>query len=256
MSGGVYGSSYAALYDSMYADKDYRAEAEFIDGLLRSEADRAGRLLDVACGTGRHAAELACKGYSVSGCDQSGDMIRIASERTRRLGLECDFFVARAESLTVPEPYAFTTCLFDSIGYAVTTDGVLSALRAIRSATQRGGLFVCEFWHAATMLRSFEPTRVRRIELPDAEMTRISRTRLDVARSIARVDYEVLLVRDGRLERFGETHENRFFGIPEFRHYLESSGFEPLRLFNGFSESGAIDAAWHVVVLSRAAGGG
>ncbi|MGH9810959.1 MAG: hypothetical protein ACRD9W_27565, partial [Terriglobia bacterium] len=51
-------SEYAAIYDLIYRDKDYAAEAEFVTSLISRFAPGVPssiRLLDLACGTGRHA---------------------------------------------------------------------------------------------------------------------------------------------------------------------------------------------------------
>ena len=57
---------YSAIYDLIYRDKDYAGEANFVAALIKQHAPRREmqlRVLDLACGTGRHAMELAGMGY-------------------------------------------------------------------------------------------------------------------------------------------------------------------------------------------------
>ena len=48
----------AHLYDAIYSFKDYAGEAETLRALVEERAPGARSLLDVACGTGKHLAEL------------------------------------------------------------------------------------------------------------------------------------------------------------------------------------------------------
>ena len=73
----VFGES-ARYYDSLYADKDYAAEVAYVDGLIQRYAPGARSVLDLGCGTGRHAIEFAERGYSVLGIDRSRNMLNQA----------------------------------------------------------------------------------------------------------------------------------------------------------------------------------
>src|SRR5438132_14431673 len=75
-------SEYAAYYDAMYADKDYAEEASYVQSLIETYAKQgAMSILDLGSGTGRHAIELASRGYSVHGIDLSAKMVALAEAR-------------------------------------------------------------------------------------------------------------------------------------------------------------------------------
>ena len=74
----TYEGLHARYYDIVYADKPYAQEARFIDALLRAAGPIPGRLLDVACGTGRHAAAFGSLGWDVMGVDLSEDLLALA----------------------------------------------------------------------------------------------------------------------------------------------------------------------------------
>ena len=48
----------ADFYDELYESKDYTAEADYVDGLIQRHLPGAQSLLDLGCGTGRHAIKL------------------------------------------------------------------------------------------------------------------------------------------------------------------------------------------------------
>ena len=58
---------YARYYDLLYRDKDYAGEARFVHDQFAQHGLAAGRLLELGCGTGRHAVEFAKLGWIVSG---------------------------------------------------------------------------------------------------------------------------------------------------------------------------------------------
>lgn len=85
--GDVYGRSLARLYDLFYGAKPYRAESRFLSGILRENGVVQGeRLLELACGTGGHALELAKAGFLVTGVDRSAAMLGEARRKAAGRG--------------------------------------------------------------------------------------------------------------------------------------------------------------------------
>ena len=75
---------YAKIYDVLNADKDYKKESIYIDYLINKFIEKPKneiRILDLACGTGKHALEFYDLGYMVDGADISKEMIDIASTK-------------------------------------------------------------------------------------------------------------------------------------------------------------------------------
>src|SRR5256885_707545 len=84
----VFGANYAGFYDLFYADKDYAAEAAFVRDIIQRHKPNARSILDLGCGSGRHAVEFARAGLMVTGVERSGDMIAHAKDRIERLSLD------------------------------------------------------------------------------------------------------------------------------------------------------------------------
>ncbi len=254
---------HAELYDLFYADKPYPAEAAFVDSAVRvhipvADGNARPRLLELACGTGRHAVELARRGYDIVATDYSTDMLACA----RRRGAEADSRVAFHEAdmrrlgdspAIAGQTFDAAYALFDSIGYVQTNDAVVQALAGVRERLRPGGVFVFEFWHAAAMLRGYDPLRVRRWRTAAGEVVRISETTLDAPRQLCHVRYEILdLRRDGRFERIVETQTNRFFLVQEMSALVTAAGLTRLEWFAGFDRGQEIsEDTWHVVALVR-----
>lgn len=252
-----YAGQHAAYYDLIYGAKDYRSEASFVHQLLvRFGAGPGTRMLELACGTGSHALEFSGLGYDVTATDYSESMLRVARAKTSGQSRPIGFHKLDMRELAAFEgSFGAIVCLFDSIGYVQTNEALMRVLAGVRSKLADGGLFVFEFWHAAAMLRSFEPTRVRRFALPEGELLRITETRLETSRQLATVAYELIELRnDGGFSRVREVQVNRFFLLQEMASYLVANHLELLAAHAGFSAAGVIDeTTWHIVAVARAA---
>src|SRR5262249_45913858 len=100
-----YVGRHAELYDLFYADKPYEAEAAFVHDRLQALGDGpTNKLLEIACGTGRHALQLAKRGYHVIAVDYSSDMIDVAQRNgAADSTTTIDFRCQDMRALDVPE---------------------------------------------------------------------------------------------------------------------------------------------------------
>ena len=245
---------HAQLYDLFYAGKPYGEEAAFVARLLGSMGvSPPARLLELACGTGRHARELEKLGFSLVATDNSADMLACARQAAAGSKSQVRFREADMQTLDLGgETFDAAICLFDSIGYLQTNEAIGAALSATRRHLRKDGLLVLEFWHAAAMLRDFDPVRVRRWRTESGEVIRMAETSLDHFNQVAHVAYDVIeLGNDGTCARFKETHTNRYFLAQEMRALVEQSGFEVTRWCSGFSEGPVDEKTWHIVLGAR-----
>ncbi len=69
------------FYHKLYFERDDKEAEDFIDQLIRYLKPAAGsRILDVACGKGRHSKILASLGFDVTGIDISPASIAFARQ--------------------------------------------------------------------------------------------------------------------------------------------------------------------------------
>src|ERR1700761_4914847 len=102
-------------YHRLYADRNDAEAARFTDALVATLQPRRGaRVLDLGCGAGRHARQLASKGYDITGIDLSAHSIAEARKaegphlRFRRQDMRLPFGRGRFD-------YVFN--FFTSFGY-------------------------------------------------------------------------------------------------------------------------------------------
>lgn len=243
------------LYDLFYADKPYAEEAAFIHNCLQTYGNNVINVLELACGTGTHSLVLEKYGYKITATDYSPDMLAQAQNKGTTSRSSVEFRLQDMRNLVPPQqPWDAVICLFDSIGYVATNENLLKVINGVRCQLHPGGFFIFEFWHAAAMLKSYDPLRVRRWQIPNGEIVRISETSIDHARQLSAVKYTIYELRDdGHYRMHKETQVNRFFLVQEMAQFLEASRFSPLKWFAGFTTSEIIDdTTWHIVCVARA----
>lgn len=132
-------------------DEKYRAprfEASFSPEPLlvrhRGLLGRAGRALDVACGTGRNALYLARLGFDVTAVDGSVAGLDIAAEQARKTGVQVDFVAADLDDYALPPAH------FALIVVVSYLDRNLFA--SLRSALRPGGVLVYQTFNRNFLL--------------------------------------------------------------------------------------------------------
>lgn len=86
--------NYGKTYDKESFTQGTAGEVEFIIKELKEEKSK--RILDIGCGTGRHAIELAKQGYKITGVDLSNSQLERAKEKAMAANVNVDFQIMDA----------------------------------------------------------------------------------------------------------------------------------------------------------------
>lgn len=140
------------LYDRFSTDYDrfvnwerrLAAELPFIEQQLARVGAR--RILDVACGTGRHAIALAQRGYQVVGADPSAAMIVQARQNAAAAAVEATFILAGFGELgtQVQHPVDALLCLGSSLPHIAAPNKLIPTLRDFAAVLRPGGLLIVQ----------------------------------------------------------------------------------------------------------------
>ena len=220
---------YADYYDLLYRDKDYAGEARYVQSLLARHGKPRGAVLDLGCGTGRHAIELARLGFAVCGIDASRRMIaharaRIPAELAAQLGFE----TGDVRSLRLGRRFDAVVALFHVASYQ-TTDADLGAMLATaREHLAPGGVLICDFWYGPGVLADPPAVRLKSVAGPHGPVMRIAEPAVRPAQHCVDVSY-TLKVRErpgAAVTELREMHRLRYFFLPELRELLGAAGLE------------------------------
>ncbi len=141
MEGDAYTQS-ARWYDVIYSEKDYAAESAILTGVIHQHLHSGGRkLLDAACGTGRHIEHLK-QIFEVEGLDIRPELLEVAAMRNPEIPFHC----ADMTAFDLNRKFDVVTCLFSAIGYVKTIENLHQAVRSLGKHVLPGGLLIIEPW--------------------------------------------------------------------------------------------------------------
>lgn len=247
----VFGAAFAEAYDALYADKDYAAEVTLLERCFaRFSTESVRRVLDVGCGTGRHADELRRRGFEVVGADRSPSMLAIA----RRRAPSIPFVEADMRELDLGETFDAVVILFAALSYQTTPDAILATLRSARRHLRDGGVLVADTWFGAPSERHGRTTTSeRRAEANGVVWTRTGHLSRDPVEQRVTIAYCLAKTDAGGTTSARETHVMHYFSRFELDFALRNSGFRLLSLSTEGDLSRAPGAADLTALLVAAA---
>ena len=246
--------AYAAYYDLLYRDKDYPAEARYVQSLLRRHGVSDGSILELGCGTGKHAEQLGQLGFSIHGLDLSPSMVARARKRTpAELASRLQFDVGDARSTRLNRKFDAAISLFHVASYQTRNEDLLGMFATAATHLKSGGIFVFDFWYGPGVLTDPPVERVKYLEDGVIQVTRTAKPTLRPNENIVDVHYEVLVKqnRNGMVADIEETHSMRYLFLPEVRFMLQSAGMELLQAQRWMSQEALGRESWQAVVIAQ-----
>lgn len=245
-------AAYSKYYDLLYRDKDYAAEARYVHDLVQRHHPAARTMLDLGCGTGRHAQLLGAHGYTLTGVDLSEEMLRTA--RASNPGLS--FIQGDVRSVRLGKTFDVVASLFHVMSYQTTNADLRAALDTVREHLAPGGLFVFDCWYGPAVLTSRPETRIKRLEDESIHVTRLAEPVLHPNENVVDVNYHVL-IRDkqsGAVEELRETHKMRYLFAPEVEALLDAANLRLTRVTEFMSTREPGFDTWNAVFVGTKAG--
>jgi SAM-dependent methyltransferase len=239
-----FGADYFEIYRDVFPPEATAAEVEGIALLLGLPA--GARVLDLACGHGRHAIPLAERGYRVTGYDLSEAMLERARADAAVRGVAVRWVRGDMRALPFDGEFDAVINVFTAFGYFEDPAEDLETLLRVRRALVPGGRFLMETLHRDALLARFRP----RVEYTTSNGTQVVRDYVwDLARNA--IDERVAVVRsDGTRAEYATSVRTR--SLHELLALAGQAGLEPAAWYGGLDGSPLqLDSRRLVLVSSR-----
>ncbi len=244
---------YAQYYDLLYSDKNYYDEVEYIDRLIKEFNKTTKTILDLGCGTGRHADLLCEKGYIVHGVDVSENMLKIAEKR--RIGKEdrLTFSHSSIQDLNLNSKFDVIVSLFHVVSYINTNEDLIKVFEVVKKHLKPGGLFIFDFWYGPAVLTNLPQIRVKRLENKNIKVTRIAEPVIHCQSNTVDVHYNLFIENKNTMEiiEVKELHKMRYFFDTEIEIVCEVVGLTILKKYEWMSKKNPDFSSWSVVWILK-----
>jgi SAM-dependent methyltransferase len=149
-------------YHILYKERDEREAQFFLDNLINLLKPIPGsKMLDVACGRGRHSVYLNKKGYEVAGIDLSEESIAYDKQFENE---KLSFHVHDMREVFKAAQFDYVFNLFSSFGYFDTPADNSKAVEAHSQALKTGGMLVLDYMNASKVCSCFIPSEKKVVE--------------------------------------------------------------------------------------------
>lgn len=236
-----YEQSFGEDYLLVYKHRSQREASEQVEAILPLLQVKPGsRILDLCCGTGRHAVELAAKGYEVTGLDLSDVLLSYARRHSRCLPVT--YVKGDMRALPFPDE-SFDAVLnwFTSFGYFAEDRENEKVLSEIARVLAPGGKFFIDFLNRAYTVKHLIPVsereegdiRIREERFVDGDYVK-----------------KKITVAEGSTNR---TYFERvkMYSKDELQAMIERSGLKVDRILGGYDKMDYTEEAPRMLFLGR-----
>ena len=137
-----YKETFSAYYDALTEDVNRAVIADRCEELLAKYHPKRELALDLCCGTGTLATELARRGFEVIGVDASPEMLMQAAEKNMALEQPVLYLCQPLERLDLYGTVDLAVCTLDSLNHLPGKKALQKALHRLQFFVEPGGLFL------------------------------------------------------------------------------------------------------------------
>ncbi|MBI1389317.1 MAG: methyltransferase domain-containing protein [bacterium] len=229
-------SAFAGIYDDVMRDVDYDSWAEHIIRLAKKFKINVTSVLEIACGTGVMTANLAERGYRVTGVDISPGMLAIARKRLTETRVKAQLLHGSMDDLAALrlEPgYDLAICLYDSLNYLLDETSVARAFEDVFALLRPGGGYIFDVTTEYNLMHNFAGyTFAENFE----DASYIWENEYDIVNKICASKVSIFKRGDRGYEKFVEVHRQRVYPNSWLKDRLQDAGFEMLGTFFNMTE--------------------
>lgn len=217
---------YASWFDTpyyhiLYKDRDYTEAQLFMDNMTEYlNLPEKAKVLDLACGKGRHSVYLNQLGYDVTGADLSENSIAAASEHSN----DSLHFTVHDMREPFDEKFDAIFNLFTSFGYFENDDDNLKTLKAIHESLNDYGLAVIDFMNVQQVIRNLVASETKTVEGIDFQIKRYVKD----DHIFKEIDFE------DKGEKFHFVEKVKALTLTDFQQMMDDAGIYLLDTFGDY----------------------
>ncbi len=212
-------------YLKVYKHRDEKEARLLVESIISiTNIKNKSKILDIACGAGRHSIEFAKKGFIVTAFDLSKNLLNNAKVNAQKAGVDIDFIRADIRDFYIDVKFDLVLNLFTSFGYFESDEENFKVFKTAYNHLNENGFFVFDYFNKKYLEENLTPNSISRIE--DEEI--IQNRRIEKGRVIK----DIIIKKNGREEHFNESV--KIYSLNEIKSRLELTDFNIKNIFGSF----------------------
>ena len=212
----------STYYHTLYKNRDEREAQVFIDNLVQYlQIPKRSKLIDIACGKGRHAKYFNQKGMDVVGVDLSPNSINTAKKDKNK---KLQFSVHDMRENYQENSFDIVTNLFTSFGYFEDNKDEQKAINAMASNLKKEGILIIDFMNAKKVIANLVLNEQKTIDGIQFDITR------QVKNGYILKD---ILITDGKEEQQFQE-KVKAITLADYSKFIANAGLEIIDIFGTY----------------------
>ena len=145
-------------YNLFYENKNYELEAKYIHDKLLKHQLEGNSILELGCGTGKHANQLSKFGYKILGIEKSEFMLK---KVVKSINFEC--LQGDIRNIKIEKKFDCVISLFHVLSYQITNESLNSVFNTAFEHLKNGGIFLFDFWFGPAVIHQMPSIRKKTI---------------------------------------------------------------------------------------------
>ena len=209
-------------YHLLYKNRDEKEAELFIDNLVdHLQISKKSKVLDIACGKGRHSTYFNTKGMDVVGIDLSPNSINIAKKNENK---SLQFVVHDMRKVFKRNNFDLVTNLFTSLGYFENDEDEQKAINAMATNLKQGGVLIIDFMNTKKVIRNLVKSEIKKVD--------------DVTFSIQRCIKKKYIIKDISFSKNGENYQFqekvKALNLADFSYFISNTGLKIIDTFGNY----------------------
>lgn len=225
--------TFAFIYDEVMDESLYGKWLTFSKQYLSVEKSN---VLELACGTGTLAVDLAQAGFKVTALDLSEEMLTIASDRATNQNTPVQFVQGNMLDLSEFGQYDAITCFSDSLCYMENQQEIQQVFDEVYQALYETGTFLFDV-HSIYQMETIFPEYSYHYQTEDFAFLWDS---YEGEKKYSIEHYLTFFVKDkknpNKFVRYDELHKERTYTIENYLRMLENAGFSEVKICADFTD--------------------
>jgi SAM-dependent methyltransferase len=238
-----FGEDYLKVYPHR-DQEEASVHVNFLSGVLPLPSLR--RVLDLGCGSGRHAVELGRRGLCVICLDLSTSLLRLARKRSLESGLQLPLVRSDMRNLPFRRGFDAVMSFFTTFGYFESDEENLAVIQSVADVLKPGGFFVLDYLNQDWTLNNLVPRDEGRAN----GIVVVQERRFDSDRH--RLIKKITLEEAGQVREYLESV--RVYNQEEIFSMLRETGLSPVACYGDWAGESFDRESPRMILISQSEG--